>query len=176
VVSDTYQPPEPNGFRSAYVAIGQKLADGVSMAAMTLLCVYVVLVTFNVMMRYLFKAPMGWISDMGFVFMPMAMAPCLGVAAARGMLVSLTFLEKLLPARGRVMLTVATRIVSATVLAVIGWKMVGYGLSALAEGRSTIQTGIPLGPVWLFAAAGFVLAVPLVFARPVTATPGAHHG
>lgn len=165
-----------HGFAARYVSLGQTLAEWGALVSMGTICIYVVLVTANVLMRYLFNAPMGWVSDMGFVFMPLAMAPCLAVGAARGMLISLTFLGDSLSIRWRRRLIIGTRIVSAVVLALIGWKMLGYGLSAWAEGRATIQTNIPLGPVWLAVGVSFSLAVPLIFAQPVIKDLGAQHG
>ncbi|MDR5653178.1 TRAP transporter small permease [Ruixingdingia sedimenti] len=164
------------GFRAGYVAAGQRLADALSMISMALICVYVLLVSSNVLMRYLFNAPLGWMSDMGFILMPLAMAPCLGVGAARGMLVSITFLSDRLPRPARRMLVALTRAVSAAVLAAVAWKMLGYGLDALAERRATVQMGAPLGPVWLGVAAAFALAVPLVFAQPLDREEEVHHG
>lgn len=166
----------PHGFAARYVAFGQHLAEWGALLSMTLISIYVVLITVNVLMRYLLNAPMGWISDMGFVIMPLAMAPCLAVGAARGMLIALTFLGDTLPVPWRRVLVIVTRIISAIVLGLIGWKMFGYGLDALAEHRATIQTGIPLGPVWLMVAMTFSLAVPLIFAQPVISHPEASHG
>lgn len=164
------------GVWAAYRTGGQRLAEWMGIFSMSLAIVYVVCITLNVLMRYLFNAPLAWVSDMGFIFLPLIMAPCLGVAAARGMLIVITFAGDHLSPANRVRLLIATRIVTTVFLGLIAWKMGSYGLDIVAEKRSTMQLEVPLGPVWIAVAAAFVLAVPLVLAQPLEQPEEARDG
>jgi TRAP-type C4-dicarboxylate transport system permease small subunit len=155
------------GFWATYQNAGARLADVMGVFSMTLAGIYVICITANVLMRYVFNAPMSWVSDLGIIMLPLIMAPCLGVAAARGMLIVITFVGDLLPRTYRIALVVITRIVTAVFLGLIAWKMTAYGLSTLAQNRSTLQLELPLGPVWIAVAFAFSLAVPLVLAQPL---------
>jgi TRAP-type C4-dicarboxylate transport system permease small subunit len=162
-------PNNPTGFWAAYQRMGMRVSEAMGVFSMGLAVVYVLCITANVLMRYAFNAPMSWVSDLGFVMLPLIMAPCLGVAAARGMLIVITFVGDQLPRHLRIGLVLLTRGITAVFLGLVAWKMTSYGLAALAEKRATLQLDLPLGPVWIAVAFAFALAVPLVLAQPFDA-------
>jgi len=159
------------GFRVSYARQSNRVAQGLSVLSMALIGVYVLLICLNVALRYLFNAPLGWVSDMGVIFVPLAMAPCLAVATARGMLIVVSMFGERLPRPLRRVLNVLARLATTVVLALIAWKVFGYAQGTLAENRSTLLMGIPVWPAWFAVAGAFALAVPLSLAPPLPGTP-----
>lgn len=137
---------------------------------MVLIGVYVLLICMNVFMRYFLNAPMGWVSDMGAIFVPLAMAPCVAVATSRGMLIIVSMFGERLPRGLRRILNIIVRIGTTVVLALIAWKMFEYAQSTLNAGRSTMLLSWPTWPVWYAVAVAFALAVPLSLAPPLPST------
>lgn len=152
------------GVRASFSATCNSLAQILAISSMGLVLIYVLMICANVILRYFFNAPMGWVSDMGAIFVPLAMAPCLAVAAARGMLVVVTMVGERLPVPLRRLFVTLARAATAGVLAVIAWKVFGYAMDTLAENRSTMLIGVPVWPVWFAVSAAFALAVPLSLA------------
>jgi TRAP-type C4-dicarboxylate transport system permease small subunit len=124
------------------------------------------MVVVNVAMRYLFNAPMGWVSDMNAIFVPLAIAPGLAVAAARGNLIVVSMFGRRFPNTLRKGLTFLARAATVTVLSIIAWQVFGYADSTLSENRTTMLIGLPIWPVWYAVATSFALAVPLSLAAP----------
>ncbi|MFV0382528.1 TRAP transporter small permease [Paracoccus sp. (in: a-proteobacteria)] len=147
------------------------LAQILAITSMGLVFVYVLMICANVVMRYFLNAPMGWVSDMGAIFVPLAMAPCLAVAAARGMLVVVSMVGEKLPLPLRRFFVLLAHTGTAVVLAVIAWQVFGYAMDTFHEGRSTMLVGIPTAPVWFAVAASFALAVPLSLAPQIMRDP-----
>ena len=156
------------GFRVSYAAACDRLSKGMAVFSMGMIGIYVVITVANVLMRYLFNAPMGWVSDMNAIFVPLAMAPGLAVAAARGTLIVVTMVGERFPRPMRLVLTAMARAATVAILAIIAWKVFGYAASTLAQHRTTLLIALPIWPVWYAVAAIFALAVPLSLAPPLT--------
>jgi hypothetical protein len=59
------------------------------------------------------------------------------------------------------------RVLTAVLLAMITWKMTEYVFELHDVGRTTVQFGIKIWPVWAGVTLGFALSVPGMFFAPL---------
>ena len=143
------------------------LSNFIAVLSMATLMIYVCFITVNVVARYVFNAPMHWVSDLGELLLPFALSLAFPAAAMKGANLSIQFLGQALGDRGFVLLECFGRATTAGILGIIAWKLGEYTFELHATGRTTVQFGIMIWPVWIGATLAFALSVPGIFISPL---------
>lgn len=134
---------------------------------MATLMIYVAFVSVNVIARYVFNAPLHWIPDLGEILIPFALSLSFPAAAMNGSHLSIQFLGDLMGPRAFRMLEIGARVFTAGLMAIITWKMTEYAIEMHDGGRTTVQFGIRIWPVWAGVALGFALSLPGMLLAPL---------
>lgn len=149
-----------------------RLANTIAVLSMATLMVYVAFITVNVIARYIFNSPLHWIPDLGELLVPFALSLSFPAAAMQGAHLSIQFLGNWLGSAVFRALELLARVITAALLAVITWKVTEYTFELYETGRTTVQFGISIWPIWAGVSLGFALSVPGMFFSPLTTPSG----
>lgn len=134
-------------------SVGSALA-GVGLA---ILLGNVLLIAFDVVMRWILRAPQSWVADIAQLTYPVAIACCFPAALESGHMISIRFLgEKLGPRAARV-LDLIGQASLLPVLALFAWKMIERAGADWSAGFKTSTIALPVAPTWVVVAVLLVL-------------------
>lgn len=136
----------------AMAPVLSRLSIGLALAGTLLLLLNVVLVGFDVLLRWVFNSPQSWVSDIGAVTYPVALACCFPAALEGGHMIAMRFLGERLGPRAARALDILGQASLAAVLGVFTWKMVERAAADWQAGYTTADIALPLAPSWLVVA------------------------
>lgn len=142
----------------------------ISFVSMSLLGLYVLTVSINVISRYVFHYPLPILSDMAELLVPAGLALAFPAAAFKGSHLSIRFLGSVTGPGGAFALELFGRVATIALMSAITWKLIEYAQELAAAGRSTTLYDIPIWPVWAFVAGAFALSVVGALVAPLTVT------
>lgn len=160
-----------------------RLGATLALAAMAILLGNVVLIFVDVLARWLLRAPQSWVSDIGQVTYPVAIACCFPAALESGHMIAIRFLGEWLGPRRARPLDAIGQVALAVLLVVFTWKMFERAATDWAGGFKTANIAITVAPTWGVVAL-LLLVSSVVQARvawraiagPVEPRPGEAHG
>lgn len=157
----------------------QRPGAALAVVALVILLGNVGLIFFDVIARWLLRSPQSWVSDIGQVTYPVAIACCFPAALESGHMIAIRFLGEWLGPRRARPLDIVGQVALAALLVLFTWKMFQRAQSEWAGGFRTANIALRVAPTW-YAVASLLLLSTLVQARMVwrsMATPAeAAHG
>lgn len=144
--------PRPDAWASRR-SIGSALA-GVGLA---LLLANVLLIAFDVVMRWILRAPQSWVADIAQLSYPVAIACCFPAALESGHMIAIRFLGEKLGARAARVLDLVGQASLLPVLTLFAWKMIERAGADWSAGFKTSTIALPVAPTWIVVAALLVL-------------------
>jgi len=139
--------------------VGRVLA----IAAMAILLFNVVLVGYDVLLRWLAGHPQSWVADIASLTYPVALACCVPAALESGHMIAIRFLGHAIgPRTARVLDFIGSVLLSA-LLALIAWKVTERTIDDWNAGYRTASIALPLAPTWAAVAALLTVAALVQF-------------
>lgn len=133
------------------------LGDSLAVAGLCVLLGNVVLIGFDVVMRWVFRAPQSWVSDLAQLSYPIAIACCFPAALESGHMISIRFLGDKLGPRAAKALDLFGQFSLVPVLGLFAWKMVERTVSDWSAGFKTSTIALPVAPTWAVVSALLIL-------------------
>lgn len=150
-----------------------------ALVAVLILLGNVGLIFVDVLARWLMRAPQSWVSDIGQVTYPVAIACCFPAALESGHMIAIRFLgEWLGPRRARV-LDIVGQFALAALLVIFTWKLFQRAQSEWTGGFKTANIALRVAPTWYVVASLLLLSVLVqarVVWRAITTRPEGAHG
>lgn len=140
-----------------------------ALVALAILLGNVGLIFVDVIARWLLRAPQSWVSDIGQITYPVAIACCFPAALESGHMIAIRFLGEWLGPRRARALDLIGQVALAALLALFTWKMFQRAQSEWAGGFKTANIALRVAPTW-YAVASLLLLSTLVQARVVWST------
>ena len=134
-------------------SVGSVLAG----VALAILLANVLLIAFDVLMRWVFRSPQSWVSDLAQLSYPVAIACCIPAALESGHMIAIRFLGEALGPRIARVLDLIGQTALVAVLGLFAWKMVGRAASDWSTGFKTSTIDLPVAPTWMVVAALLIL-------------------
>ncbi|MBL8347811.1 MAG: TRAP transporter small permease [Rubrivivax sp.] len=157
----------------------QRPGAALAMVALVILLGNVGLIFLDVLARWLLRAPQSWVSDIGQITYPVAIACCFPAALESGHMIAIRFLGEWLGPRRARPLDVIGQVALAALLVLFTWKMFQRAHSDWTGGFRTANISLRTAPTWFVVAALLGLCV-FVQARvvwqAVSTPPEAAHG
>jgi len=135
-----------------------------ALVAVAILLGNVGLIFVDVIARWLLRSPQSWVSDIGQITYPVAIACCFPAALESGHMIAIRFLGEWLGPRRARPLDIVGQIALAALLVVFTWKMFQRAQSDWAGGFRTANIALRVAPTW-FVVASLLLLSTLVQAR-----------
>ena len=132
--------------------------DALASVALVILLVNVALIAFDVLMRWVFRSPQSWVSDLAQVSYPVAIACCIPAALESGHMIAIRFLGEALGPRGARWLDLLGQVALSAVLGLFAWKMFWRAWSDWGAGYKTSTIALPVAPSWMLVAALLVFS------------------
>lgn len=124
---------------------------------LAILLANVALIGFDVVMRWIFRAPQSWVSDLAQLSYPIAIACCFPIALESGHMISIRFLGEKLGPRAAHVLDLFGQFSLVPVLGLFAWKMVERAGSDWSAGYKTSTIALPVAPTWAVVAGLLIL-------------------
>lgn len=140
------------------VLASSRIGRGLAMAAMGLLLMNVLLVGWDVMLRWVARSPQSWVSDIAAMSYPVALACCIPAALESGHMIAIQFLGHAIGPRTTRILDFLGSMLLAGFLALIAWKVAERSIADLGAGYTTANVSLPLAPTWVVVAALLAVA------------------
>lgn len=134
------------------------LGGALALVALAILLANVGLIFVDVLARWLLRAPQSWVSDIGQVSYPVAIACCFPAALESGHMIAIRFLGEWLGPRRAHAFDVIGQIALALLLALFAWKMFGRAVSDWSGNYRTVNIALRLAPTWFVVAALLALS------------------
>jgi TRAP-type C4-dicarboxylate transport system permease small subunit len=115
----------------------------------------------DVLMRWLFNAPIDGVADVGPLVIAVAVAATFPFAAARRCHVALGFFGSLLGPRARAWLDTFAAVVTTVFFVLFAWQFVLHAIKLAERGQTTWILGLPVAPWWSVVAFFMVLCAGL---------------
>lgn len=132
----------------------------------------------DVLMRWLFNAPILSVDDLGRFVMAVVVSSFFPAGLARGQFVTIRFLGRALGVRAGLWLEFFGSLATFVVFALFAWRIFGYALEVTRSGLATTVLELPQAPWWWMVALIFALCVPIQavvvierLARAISGTP-----
>jgi TRAP-type C4-dicarboxylate transport system permease small subunit len=138
-----------------------RLTVFLAMAAILVLLANVLLVGWDVLLRWLLRSPQSWVSDVAAVTYPVALACCFPAALEGGHMIAMRFLGERLGPRAALALDVLGQASLGALLLVFSWKMAERAVADWGAGYTTSNIALPLAPSWAAVAALLVVSTVL---------------
>lgn len=107
-----------------------------------------IIVTYEVVARYVFRSPTEWVEEMSRLGMVWATFLLMAICLQQRKLITITLLSNALGQRGRLRLEAAVFAIIAVIAAIVSVKSFGAVMTMISMGRATAST-LAL-PYWLF--------------------------
>lgn len=147
--TSTVTPPPPTSSR---------IGRGLALAALALMLMNVLLVAFDVVLRWTARMPQSWVADIAAMTYPLALACCIPAALESGHMIAIRFLGEAIGPRTTRFLDFIGSVLLALLLALFAWKVIGRSVDDWSAGYKTTNIGLPLAPTWAGVAALLVVA------------------
>ena len=143
------------------------LARGLALVGFTGLLVLALMTTSDVLMRWLFKAPLQGVNDVSSVVMAVVISACIPANLAMKQNIRVEVFGAIATPRMKTLLEVFSSALTFALIALIAWQFVGYVDSLKANGDRTWVLGWQVWPWWSGATvmlwlAAFVQAMVLI--------------
>ena len=143
------------------------LARGLALVGFTGLLVLALMTTSDVLMRWLFKAPLQGVNDVSSVVMAVVISACIPANLAMKQNIRVEVFGAIASPRMKALLEVFSSALTFALIAMIAWQFVGYVDSLKANGDRTWVLGWKVWPWWSGATvmlwlAAFVQAMVLI--------------
>ncbi len=165
-----------NAVSEAAAPSWQRPGAALALVALVILLGNVGLIFVDVLARWLLRAPQSWVSDIGQVTYPVAIACCFPAALESGHMIAIRFLGEWLGPRRARPLDLIGQVALALLLVVFAWKMFQRAQSDWSGGFRTANIALRTAPTWFVVACLLGLCVLVqarVVWRAVTVAPGA---
>lgn len=162
-------------------AIPAWLRPGAALAlvALFILLGNVGLIFVDVIARWLLRAPQSWVSDIGQITYPVAIACCFPAALESGHMIAIRFLGEWLGPRRARTLDLIGQVALAALLAVFTFKMFQRAQSDWSGHFTTANISLRVAPTWYVVATLLLLSslvqVRMVL-RAIASPPPGDHG
>lgn len=134
------------------------LGRTLAMAAMLILLCNVLLVGFDVLLRWAAGRPQSWVADIASLTYPVALACCIPAALESGHMIAIRFLGEAVGARTTRVLDTLGSAVLAGLLILIAWKVTERTVDDWSAGYRTANIALPLAPTWAVVSALLAVA------------------
>lgn len=161
---------------SIHIPAASWFARTMAIAAVAILIMNVLLVTYDVSLRWLFSAPQSWVADIGSMTYPVALACCLPAALESGHMIAIRFLGHAIGPRTAGALDFIGSLLLSAVIALMAWKVSERAIDDWSVGYRTANIKLPLAPTWAVVAALLVLAALFQFRLTWRAARGLRPG
>lgn len=138
-----------------------RLAVAFALVAVGILFANVVLVSIDVLMRWLLNDPQSWVSDIAELTYPVAIVCCFPVALEGGSMISIRVFGAVRSARLGWFLDCLGQSALTALLGLFAWKVFWRALSDWHTGFATLTLKIPTGPTWVLVS--ILLVVSMLF-------------
>ncbi len=161
-------------------AIPAWLRPGAALAlvALFILLGNVGLIFVDVIARWLLRSPQSWVSDIGQITYPVAIACCFPAALESGHMIAIRFLGEWLGPRRARTLDLIGQVALAALLAVFTFKMFQRAQSDWSGHFTTANIALRVAPTWYVVASLLLLSslvqVRMVWRAIASPTPGDH--
>lgn len=122
------------------------------------LFVLAMMTTLDVLMRWLFSAPIHGVNDVSAVVMAVVIASCIPANLAERRNISVEIFGAAVGPRTTRWLNAFASLVVFVVIALMAWKFIPFSRSAFDTGRQTWVLAWPVWPWWAFATALLIFA------------------
>ena len=129
-----------------------------AMAGMSLLLLNVLLVAFDVLLRWVARSPQSWVADIGSLTYPIALACCIPAALESGHMIAIRFLGQAIGPRTTRALDFVGSVLLSLMLVVVAWKMSQRAVDDWGAGYQTANIALPLAHTWAIVAGLLALA------------------
>lgn len=143
---------------SSEARTGSRLGHLLAMTAVAILLCNVLLVAFDVALRWLARQPQSWVADIGSMTYPVALACCLPAALESGHMIAIRFLGQAIGPRTTGVLDFVGSVLLSGLLVLIAWKVTERAMDDWHAGYSTANIALPLAPTWAVVAGLLVVA------------------
>lgn len=126
-------------------------------AGLAILLANVLLIFYDVLLRWLFNAPQSWVADIAQVSYPIAIACCFPAALEGGHMIAIRAVGVTLGPRAARALDLLGQASLVPLLALFAWKMTARAASDWTAGFKTSTVALPLAPSWFVVAALLIL-------------------
>ena len=123
------------------------VARTLAMAAMFILLFNVLLVGWDVILRYSGN-PQSWVADIGSMTYPVALACCIPAALESGHMIAIRFLGQALGQRPTAVLDAIGSVLLSALMTLLAWKTTERAIDDWSAGYSTANVALPLAPTW----------------------------
>lgn len=130
-----------------------RIGSGLAMTALAILLADVLLVAFDVVLRWGFRMPQSWVSDIASLTYPVALACCIPAALESGHMIAIRFLGEAIGPRTTRALDIVGSVLLTLMLALLSWKVGERAAADFNAGYKTANIALPLGPTWVIVAA-----------------------
>lgn len=136
-----------------------RLNEALAIACGMCMCVIMLIMSYEVVLRYVFNSPTIWASEISVYFMFAAIFLAAGYTMqVRGHISVDLFIMRLSPSKRRIV-GIITLILSLIFLAILVWKTSVLAWDALRLNlRSMTMLSVPLFPILIFAPLGCIIA------------------
>ncbi|WP_375691317.1 TRAP transporter small permease [Pseudooceanicola sp. LIPI14-2-Ac024] len=134
------------------------LARGLALVGFTGLLVLALMTTLDVLLRWLFKAPIQGVNDVSSVVMAVVIAACIPANLAMKQNIRVEVFGALGGRMAHKLLEVLSSTLTLVFIVLIAWEFVPYAASLKAGGDRTWVLGWPVWPWWSVAAVMMWLA------------------
>lgn len=143
------------------------LARALALVGFTGLLVLALMTTSDVLMRWLFKAPLQGVNDISSVVMAVVIAACIPANLAMKQNIRVEVFGSVAGPRLKALLEVFSSVLTFALIAVMAWQFVGYADALRENGERTWVLGWQVWPWWSAATvmlwlAAFVQAMVLI--------------
>lgn len=164
---------------STGTAVVSGVGRALAILAMALLIVNVLLVGYDVLLRWLLGWPQSWVADIAAMTYPVALACCIPAALESGHMIAIRFLGQALGPRATRWLDSLGSVLLLLLMALMAWKVSERTLEDWNAGYTTANAGFPMSPTWLLVSVLLIIAtlvqVRLVWRTLPSRTAGAAH-
>ncbi len=129
-----------------------RIAVGLAVAAMAVLLANVLLVGYDIALRWLLRQPQSWVSDLAAVSYPIALACCIPAALESGHMIAIRFLGEAIGSRTTRVLDLMGSALLSVFLVLIAWKVTERAVADWGAGYRTVNIGLPIAPTWAIVA------------------------
>lgn len=125
-----------------------RIGSNLAAAALGILLVNVLLVAFDVLLRWLFRMPQSWVTDIASLTYPVALACCIPAALESGHMIAIRFLGEAAGPRTTAVLDFVGNVLMTMLLMLIAWKVGERAAADWNAGYKTVNIALPLAPTW----------------------------
>jgi TRAP-type C4-dicarboxylate transport system permease small subunit len=153
-----------------------KLTRRVAFIGLIGLLVVAIATLVDVLLRWLFNAPIEGYEDVTQLLFAVIIAACFPAGLIQGRNITIRFLGKGLGQRATLWLEALGAITTFVFFAIVAWQIAAFALEESVKNRFTQTLEMPTGPWWWVVAVILLMCVPVQFVIALVKTAGAITG